>query len=113
MWTDGNGFFYTGDCRVGDRAATAAEIAAWRAANAPVPSCQLWQLQAVIDPATWAAIAAAVAAQGNPAVTAFFAHGTNVIPANSTTLLALGAAVGLSAAQVLALVTSAASVAIL
>ena len=29
MWTDGNGFFYQGDCRVGDREATAQEISAW------------------------------------------------------------------------------------
>ncbi len=28
MWTDGQGFFYSGDCRAGDRAATAEEIAA-------------------------------------------------------------------------------------
>ncbi len=27
MWTDGNGFFYEGDCRLGDRAATESEIA--------------------------------------------------------------------------------------
>jgi hypothetical protein len=35
MWTDGNGSFYVGDCRVGDRAATPAEIAAWEAARTP------------------------------------------------------------------------------
>lgn len=28
MWTDGKGFFYSGDCRTGDREATAEEVAA-------------------------------------------------------------------------------------
>lgn len=39
MWTDGNGWVYSGDMRAGDRAATEAEIAAWNAAHAaPDPS---------------------------------------------------------------------------
>lgn len=37
MWTDGNGFFYVGDCRPGDREATEAEIAAWRASQPKPP----------------------------------------------------------------------------
>lgn len=78
----------------------------------PVPSCQLWQLQAVMTTDQWTAAQAAVAALNNPAVTAFFAHGTNVIPANSTTLLGLGEAIGLTADQVAALVVQAAAVAI-
>lgn len=78
----------------------------------PVPSCALWQLQAVMTAAQWTAVTAAVAALGNAAVSAFFAHGTNVIPANSTTLAALGTAIGLTAAQVTALVAAAAEVAI-
>ncbi len=81
-------------------------------AAAPVPSCALWQLQSVLTPAQWSAVQAAVAAANNPALTAFAAHGSNVIPANSTTLLSLGAAIGLSAAQVAALVAEAATVAI-
>ncbi len=81
---------------------------------APVPSCQLWQLQAVTTPAQWAGVTAAVAALDNPAVSAFFAHGTNVIPANSTTLLALGASLSppMAAAQVTALVAQASAIAI-
>lgn len=78
---------------------------------APVPTCALWQLEAA-DSAQWAAITAAVSALGNPVVTAFFNHGTNVIPANSTTLLALGASLGLTAAQVTALIATAAAIAI-
>ncbi len=84
----------------------------YTAPAAPVPTCQLWQLQAVMTPAQWAAAQGAVAALNNPAVSAFFAHGTNVIPANSTTLLALGAAVGLSAEQITALVQQASAVSI-
>jgi len=34
MWTDGNGFFYVGDCQVGHRAATLPEITAYEAARA-------------------------------------------------------------------------------
>ena len=78
----------------------------------PVPTCQLWQLQSVLSAAQWSAVQSAAAALSNPAVSAFFAHGTNVIPANSTTLLALGAAIGLSSDQTAALVAQAASIAI-
>jgi len=78
----------------------------------PAPSCALWQLQAVMTPSQWTAAQAAVAALNNPAVSAFFAHGTNVIPADSKTLLALGEAIGLTADQIAALVTEAAAVAI-
>jgi hypothetical protein len=77
--------------------------------NPPLPpkTCQLWQLQAVMTPAQW------IAAQfNNPAVSAFFAHGTNSIPDNSTTLLQLGAAIGLTSDQVKALVAKAAQVSI-
>ena len=78
----------------------------------PVSSCALWQLQAVMTPAQWVAVATAVATLNNAAVSAFFAHGTNVIPANSTTLLSLGATSGLTAAEVAALVAAASAVAI-
>ena len=98
------------------------EIQAWLAAGntptpftappAPVPTCQLWQLQAVMTAAQWTAAQSAVAALNNTAVSAFFAHGTNVIPANSTTLLALGEAIGLTADQITALVAQAAAVSI-
>ncbi len=81
-------------------------------APAPVYSCQLWQLQAVMTTAQWTAAQNAVAAFNNPAVSAFFTHGTNVIPSNSTTLLALGEAIGLSDDEVTTLVQQAAAVAI-
>ncbi len=79
---------------------------------APIPSCALWQLQAVMTTAQWASVTSAVAALANPAVSAFFAHGTNIIPANSTTLLSLGAALGMTADQVNALVAAASAVSI-
>jgi hypothetical protein len=95
---------------------------AWLAAgNTPAPyvapppppaTCQLWQLQAVMTSAQWAAVQGAVAALNNPTVNAFFAHGTNTIPANSTTLIALGETIGLTAAQVAALVAQASAVVI-
>ncbi|HEY8136270.1 MAG TPA: hypothetical protein VIF61_00420 [Methylocystis sp.] len=49
MWTDGNGFFYEGDRRPGDRAATDAEVAAWQAANAPVLSCTALQFRLALN----------------------------------------------------------------
>jgi hypothetical protein len=79
---------------------------------APAPTCHLWQLQAVMTAAQWTAAQNAIAALSNPAVSAFFAHGTNVIPANSTTLVQLGTAIGLTAAQITALVQQASAVSI-
>ena len=93
-------------------------LAAGNAPNAappgpnPVPSCQLWQLQSVLTPAQWTAAQNAVAAMNNPAITAFFQHGTNVIPANSTTLASLATAIGVDPATLPALVAQAAAVAI-
>lgn len=92
--------------------ASGAQIGAFVAPPAPPASCALWQLQAVMSPSQWAAAQTAVAALGNPAVSAFFEHGTNVIPSNSATLLSLGAVLGLSADQVTALVQQASQVAI-
>ena len=79
---------------------------------APATTCLLWQLQAVLTPVQWTAVQAAIAAMNNPIVSAFAQHGTNVIPAASTTLISLGASIGLSAAQVAALVAEAALVSV-
>ena len=76
----------------------------------PVPLCALWQLEAVLTSAQQAALQSAVVAANDPTVSAFWRHGTNTIPATSTTLLALGKAMGLTPTQVTALVTSAARV---
>lgn len=89
-----------------------AAVLAFLAAQAPQPTCYLWQLQAVLSPSQWAAVQAAVAAANNAALTAFAAHGNNLIPANSTTLISLGAAIGLTADQVKAIVIQASAVAI-
>jgi hypothetical protein len=101
---------------------TAAPFAAWLAAGnaapapyvapAPVPTCLLWQLQAVLTAAQWTGVQAAVAAVNSPVLSSFVTHGGNVIPANSTTLIALGAAIGLTPDQVTALVLEASTVSI-
>lgn len=92
---------------------------AWTAAgNAATPyvapalvhSCQLWQLQAVLTVAQWTQVQAAVVALNNPAVSAYYAHGTNPITSDSTTLLALATAIGLTAAQAVMLIQQAALV---
>ena len=62
--------------------------------------------------AQWVQLQAAITALNNAAVVAFFAHGTSVIPANSTTLISLGATIDLTADQITALVAAAAAVSI-
>lgn len=83
----------------------------------PVPAtaeavCQLWHLQAVLTAAQWSALQNAVQSLNNQAVTAFFSHPGNSIPANSATAIQLGAAISLTAAQVAALVQQASQVSI-
>jgi hypothetical protein len=93
------------------------------AAPTPVPTCLLWQLEAACSappaglgftPPTWVNVSSVVAAQNNPTLSAFFAVGTNPIPANSTTLLALAAATSpvLTSAQVATLIQAASLVSI-
>jgi len=76
-----------------------------------VPTCQVWQIKAVLTAAQATAVEAAIATSPNAAaLQAFWETGDAPVPANSTTLLALGAAIGLTAAQVTALVQQAAEV---
>lgn len=75
-----------------------------------VPSCMLWQLQAIMTPGQWGGLQTAIVEMNNPAVTAFMAHGSNFIPANSTTLIKLGEAIGFTPDQVTALVEKASAI---
>ena len=88
------------------------KVAAFIAAQTPPPSCQLWQLQAVLTADQWNAALAFIAASGNPALTAFAAHGTNVIPANSKTLAAIAQAAGINPATLPTIVAEAALISI-
>ena len=94
-------------------------------APAPAPSCYVWQLEAICSgavapatlgftPPTWANCQSVVNASNNPAAVAFFNNGTNLIPADSKTLLALAAstAPALTAAQVRTLVSAASTIAL-
>jgi hypothetical protein len=78
---------------------------------APV-SCYLWQLQVVMTDDQWTAVTNAVTAMNNRAVSAFFAHPGNLLPSNSTTLLSIAQAIGLTADQAVSLVRAATEVAI-
>ena len=95
------------------------------ASPAPAPSCYVWQLEAVCNgavapatlgftPPTWANCQSVVNASNNPAAIAFFNNGTNLIPADSKTLLALAASTtpALTAAQVRTLVSAASTIAL-
>jgi hypothetical protein len=92
-------------------------------AQAPEPTCLLWQLEASCNappsslgftPPTWAEIGTVIASMANAAITAFFNVGTNRIPASSATLLSIAAKTtpALTATQVAALVAAAATVVI-
>ena len=71
------------------------------------PSCLLWQLQASLTTTQWSTITTEIAAMNNPVISAFLSHGTNVIPANSTTLISLANSIGITPTQLNTLVTSA------
>lgn len=45
MWTDGQDFFYKGDCRSGDRAATLEEVQAWEQSLTPGPQEKIDSLE--------------------------------------------------------------------
>lgn len=105
----------------GQAAYFSAKLGAWGLSSATlpppepilgVPSCMLWQLEAVLTPDQWLQIQTAIAAMNDPTVTAFMAHGSNFIPANSTTLIQLGAAIGLTPVDLTALVEKASAIAI-
>jgi hypothetical protein len=87
-------------------------VVAFRSPPQPRLTCQLWQLQAVMTPAQWTAAQSAIGALNNPTVSAFFSHPGAQIPASSSALLSLGAAIGLTADQVKSLVQQAAAVTI-
>lgn len=74
---------------------------------APVPTCHVWQIKAALTSAQLATINSAIAGMNNPALTEFFNQGDDLVPANSSTLLALGAILNLTPTQVASLVQTA------
>lgn len=46
MWINSIGIVYEGDCRIGDRAATAEELQAWELSKQPSPLAQIKALEA-------------------------------------------------------------------
>src|SRR6185437_15541588 len=64
--------------------------------SAPVISCALWQLQATLSANQWTNALSFVASSNNANLIAFVAHGSNLIPSNSTTLAQIAEAIGIS-----------------
>lgn len=101
MFTDGSGFFYTGDCRSGDRPATNEEIVAWeqeRAQRVPlhVGSGQL--IRALDELGHLAAVKQAVAQAQGLAVD-LWVHSSR-FERNDPMLVELAGAAGMDSSQV-------------
>jgi hypothetical protein len=75
------------------------------------PSCKVWQLRAFLTPAQNAALNSALTALNKPAVTAYFANGGQDLSAASANVIALGASMGLSPAQISTVITQASAIA--
>lgn len=89
------------------------ETYATQPAPAPIYECQVWQIKAVLTSAQMTAVEAAINASPSAGVlNAFWSTGDEPVPSNSTTLQALGAAIGMTADQVTALVQAASKVVI-
>ena len=78
----------------------------------PPATCQIWQLQASLTPDQWTSVQNFIAASNNLALQAFAAHGTNVIPSNSTTLAILAGVAGVDPSTLNSLVASASTISI-
>jgi hypothetical protein len=88
------------------------KVIAFKASIAPPATCLLWQLQAVLTSAQWTAVQNYINNSGNASLIAFAQHGSNQIPANSTTLAAIAQAVGIDPATLPALVAQASAIVI-
>ena len=95
---------------------TADQLSAINMKSTPVPpvyTAHVWQIKSVLTPTQTAAVTAAIAA--SPAANmlqAFWSTGDVPVPSNSATLIALGAAIGMTPDQVTALVQAANQVSI-
>ena len=89
------------------------ETYATQAAPAPIYTAQVWQIKAVLTSAQLTAVEAAINASPSADVlNAFWLTGDEPVPSNSITLQALGAEIGMTPAQVTALVEAASQVVI-
>jgi hypothetical protein len=89
------------------------ETYATQAAPAPIYAAQVWQIKAVLTSAQLTAVEAAINASPSADVlNAFWLTGDEPVPSNSITLQALGAEIGMTPAQVTALVEAASQVVI-
>ena len=101
-WITIDGFIYQGDCALGDRAATDAEVvAANTAATKVVPAnVALWQAKAALQLAGKLDGAnSAVLAMNNPVLTSFW-NDANFIDRASPTLGQMAASLGMTSADI-------------
>jgi hypothetical protein len=95
MWTDGGGFFYVGDCRSMDRAATDAEIAAWQTARenaVPLTAPSGDFKHALFDLGWYDAVNAAAIAAGGLALILW--NGASIFERNHPLVLEIATAIG-------------------
>ena len=100
-----DGSLYMGDCRVGDIAATDAQVAAWQAKLASIvpESVSLWQAKAALQNSNLLTAAnTAITSLNNPVLNQYWASADQLLR-SSPTLASLAQILNLTSAQVDAL----------
>jgi len=100
MWTNGSGFFYYGDCQQGDREATAEELAAWESARTkasrPQSVSRFQARTALLNAGLLEQVNSLMANPATPTIAKLAWADAQEFRRTSPTVLAMGAALGLT-----------------